>query len=732
MTALQKVALSLLISVLLFGGFSALVFTTLFDLIEAHFYNPSIINSVARENARTAGVVDDFLAEMQDRFSGTLQNPAVQRSFLPNQSAEDIFERSRIYGLLSEDINGLQWVRFIDQGGVRLHFSTHSADILTQDPLSIAYSNFYEPGFPFEVIAVRENEDPKMFFDEVQDRILFSFPFFDSLDVYRGTALFSLSITSLSQRLIRLGTIKASQEISVISNPQGLLTGVHAAVETVLPSQVSAIWREDWQRPARLVSPHSGLSLTLVSVMTSQGFLIGQLVNEELFTLPLTMKIILLASFFFTVFLTVFLLFNLRQDTFTIVQNRLKQLQISFIDQFYEQKSDMDWARWSRDLEKRRDEINAQLKQGVKNFSAAQAADLDVLIDKSWDELLSVMGSRSLTASQNTGIDIDDEKLKVILNRILEALPNALPGSIPALPQAKAPSAATLDTAPAYTQEEPEEIEELDELDEVEELDEAGELEEIEELEEIQEAEELGEVEALDDAETDSVLDLIEMEVPAEIADEILFSPDSADEAEELEELEELEEAEAQDEVDVLDKIEVFDDLDMMYYDEEPVAAKEKAMSTNDFASNIEFSTEDEPDSVKSEDDFVDEDLEIVSPFSTMLFDLMPQKNADSTAAVENETAEEVSGALPAAPAGQGHLPYEPFAGKTGESDIELLESVTDNDNSIDGIIFDDSSIIEEREGIHYIDENALDSESADTETLDQDFKALVDSVIKP
>ena len=455
MTAPQKAALSLLITVLLFAAFTALAFTGLFDQIEARFYNPTIAASMTREITRSAQAMDEFFTDMQARFTQTLTEPAVQRAFVLHQSAEDIFERSRIYGLLHESITGLQWIRFIASGGMRVHFSTYASDILAHDPQFVTYRNFNEPNLPYAMIAVSEDGTPKIILDGEGDRILFSFPFYDSFGIHRGTALFSLSARALSDMLRREGSLNFGHDILVISNPPGFLSGAPSAfVEEALLSQVSSIWGEGAFNVARLYSPESGISLTLLSAKCSQGFFVGRFVDDELFFVPQIMKIILLLSFFFTVYLTVFLFFNFRQDSVTIIQNRVKRLQISLIEQYYEHKTNVDWSRWSRELEQRREDIRAELKRGIKSASNSKAKDIDTFIDKSWDELLFL------------------------------APASAAAGSAVLAEEAEKPEAA----------EEVEVLEEIDIVEEIEELEEIEEEQAMERLEELEEAETLEEL----------------------------------------------------------------------------------------------------------------------------------------------------------------------------------------------------------------------------------------------
>ena len=535
MTTSQKAALSLLVSVILFGVFTALSFTGLFDLIEARFYNPSITSILTRDISNNSIIIDRYFNDLQAQFQATLNESAIKRSFLPNQSAEDIYERSRIYGLLIESTGGLQWIRFVDSGGSRLHYSTYNPDILYQDRLSVSYRNYNEDGFPYESVASYDGVNPRLIFDENSDRILFSFPFYDSFEVFRGTALFSLSVRGVSDMLISSGRIKAGQDISIISDPPGLLSGMGTSTEKAAAPLVANIWKEGGIKVARLESPDSGLILALISEKTDR-FFVGRLVDEQIFSFPQAMKIILLASFFLTIYLTIFLVLNIRQDSVTIVQNRLKQLQISLIEQYYDRKGDIDWNRWRVELEQRRDEIRIHLKKGIKAASGGEKDDIDLLIDKSWDELLAVIGGRKDSS-------IDEEKLEVILNRILAALPAAgTKGAVSArIAQTTQPAGIT--AAPSSSEEAVEDLEEISEAEAVEDLEEIAEAEAVEDLEEIAEAEAVEDLEEV--AEAEAVEDLEEVAV-----------------AEAVEDLEEIAEAEAVEDLEEVAVAEAVEDLE--------------------------------------------------------------------------------------------------------------------------------------------------------------------------
>jgi hypothetical protein len=671
-TVSQKAALSLLISVFLFAGIAVLAYTGLFDLIETRFYNPSITRSLTRETNRSAEVVQTYISDLQTRFTNSLNSPAVRRSFLPNQSVDDIFERSRIYGMLMEQVGGLQSVRFVDYNGVRIHFSTYAQDIISQDRLSIAYRNYADDprNEPFRNVQVAAQEKEKLFLDSAQDRIIFSYPFYDSMDVYRGTALLTLSVRAVTDELINEGRIKVGEDVSVVSTPQGILTGSPNASRAEILDRVADIWNDGLLSLTPFDSADSEHSLAVISAKIGQTIFYGQIVNEEIFSFPQPMKVILLVSIFLTIYLTIFFFFNLRQDTMTVVQNRLKGLQISLIEQFYDRKGDMDWTHWTRELEQRREEIRAEVKQGIRVGQGRRSEEnVDALIDKSWDELLAVIGAR-----RKTETNIDEEKLQTILNKILQTLP-AAGAMVPAVqPKQSAPSAnvspqefsvVPAGEAPAETAAEEAELETLEELDAeelapAETVEETGEAEELAELEELEELEELDETEVVDSLDTAEEAGEISVprgfaeltpqgedpaegrkpggllatasqkqdEEPSAAMESAESIDDLADSIEELEELEELEEVETPD---------VFDSSEAAPAGAPAAPQQEIA----DLASEIEFNSSIAVDDAEETENLINTELEIVSPFASMLSSLDDVKieDVEETPSVE-ETAE--------------------------------------------------------------------------------------------
>jgi hypothetical protein len=198
------------------------------------------------------------------------------------------------------------------------------------------------------------------------------------------------------------------------------VTGLpHAGKSAALPL-VAQIWRDNVLSLGRL---HSGLTdtgLALLSMKTTQGLYIGRLVNESVLGFPEALRIILLVSFLLTVYLILFLLLNIRQDNMTVIRNRIKGLQINLIKEYYDAKGDVDWDRWRKELQQRRKELHTELKRDLKTKGQGKSraggdAEIDALIDKSWDELLPAIGGGSA--------GIDEEKLKALVDRYLLTKP---------------------------------------------------------------------------------------------------------------------------------------------------------------------------------------------------------------------------------------------------------------------------------------------------------------------
>ncbi|MDR3139884.1 MAG: hypothetical protein LBT95_09490, partial [Treponema sp.] len=434
----------------------------------------------------------------------------------------------------------------------------------------------------------------------------------------------------------------------------------------------------------------------------------------------------------------------------------------------------------NRELEHRREEIRAELKQGLKADQGTEK-EIDVLIDKFWDELLRSIGDgRGVNAAAGM---IDEKKLQAMLKRILETL------------SAESPAAKTAQEPVLEELESPSDFEELEELSKVEELEEfdqakpAGlspekepEAFEAAELEEIFEGsglaewagdgspaskkslnpEEIDAAEAIiakspsrkrsniqlafgdddipyivessglelvdEDFNSETAQPLIEKETPAAAgADDQDKFPEELEGFEELEELEPVEDAE---ELEPIDEVPVPEDFSLP-----------PAQDMNDMASEIEFGflPELEEDIPEGE-----EDLEIVSPFADIFSDFSDAGGETEKQAPEKEPPEnnrEPSGdnskKSPQAKINKAGL--EELENNSAMSLIskpflfenrlnpEYLETLEDSAPAA----LPAEEVIEERDGLPFINQASFYPPEDAGDIQDREFKDLVESVLK-
>jgi len=485
-----KPLVALLISILLFVGLNFLANGNLLNIVETRFYNPSVVNSYIEENVGDVRIVQNHINNLKSKFYQTLTVPAIRGSFLYNQSPNDIFERSKIYGTLMESTVGLQSVQFVDSNGIRIHYSTSARDIMSQDQRSTAYRNYNEnpTSLPYDIVGVEDASTAKLIMDDQNDRIIFSFPFRDSMDVFRGTALFSVSSETFAERLIEAGRLKKSDNISLINDPSGILLGTPETSKSVIFSKVAEIWKKGIQEYITLDAEDSGVTFSLISTKTEQNLFFGRLVNSNLFSISGPMKLILNVSIFLTFFLTFFFLINLKPNPVAVVRARIRRLRESFFEQLGDDKSIQEKAKLVLELEQRQDEIYAQLKRGIW-LNRRMEANLNNIIDKSWEEMLVYL-------KVSSGHELSSIRPVKDFAKKAEAKTEQKE-EVDVIDEIETLEAEEVDT---ITEAEPiEEIgEAVEEIEEVEAIEEAEVIEEVEPIEEIEEIEALEEVEEIE------------------------------------------------------------------------------------------------------------------------------------------------------------------------------------------------------------------------------------------
>jgi len=618
MTLGQKASLSLLIAVLVFAGFSVAAFSGLFDIIESRFYDPAVSRAYEKSLAAAAKASDVYHGLNIDRFSAVLKRDSLRRSFLPNISAKDAFERSNALGRLVEETPGLTGLRLLDSNGKRIHFSTFPGDVIKRTNVETLFRNYGEAGDPpYAAFAAEADSKGIIRIDPTAGRFVYSLPFFDSYDVYRGTAVFFVSQGGLVSQLLKAGLLSVGDE-AFAAGDRGVILKAPSVGREFLSARAAELWASELgEKPLTIAVGDSGESFILFSQVTQSIGRIGIVVPASAFSVPTAMKWLLLATFFATAYLLAFLLLNLRQDRMAVLADRIKRFQIVLLEESLDRKTDMDFQRWNRELEARRTDVRREIKKSVGRIRKSREGEVDELIDKSWDEILTVLGRRAgvdpLAPSPNAiGVKEIERLLSEALKSgtivipagtVVQSAAKAQPAELspraasksapvaknaPALKSASSKSAATKETPPkalpvapvlmrAPASEATEAVEKIEEAEAVEELEEA---EAVEELEEVEAAEELEEVEAAEEAEeleeAEAAEELEEVEA-AEEAEELeeAEAVEELEEAEAVEEAEELEEAEAVEEAGAVEEVEAVEEAEAVEELEEAAAVEE-------------------------------------------------------------------------------------------------------------------------------------------------------------
>jgi len=696
-----KIAVSTLISLFLFTGLTVASYAGLFSILENRFYAPSIIKNYSDQGERAARILDSWHSDNVAAFSTFTANEAVTRSLLPNQSSQDIFDRTNLAGTLMAGTRGLEGIRIIDSGesirendtgNRRIHFSTFTQDILRKEDFLISWKQYGrdDADIPFARIARSDGDSARLILDTERDRYLYTFPFYDSYGTWRGTAVFYVSARAAVQKLIGEGLLRLSDHPVLIATEDslvyGAVTGIPSAGRDFLTNVIIDRWTKNDLAADRIVGTGES-GWVLVSKKAGEWGIYGQLVDEQLFSFPKSVRTLFLAVSFLTMFLVIFLLFNLKQDEMVIIRSRIRRFQVNLMEELMETDEEQQWEELRKNLTGKKREFNDRIKRGFgRRVKRKHSEAIDQLLDKSWEEILTAIGRKEHTQKIGT------EEIRLMLEQVLQNnaislnLTNVTTGM-----QSQRPVAP--DTTQPDAMEDLEEVEELDEVESVEELDEVESVEELDEVESVEELDEVESVEELDEVESVEELDTDPAYAPAE-PDEVEYL-DGEWEVELLDVATDEELAEFIEES-VPDDILVYDFGEKPGFDEpvRPIPAEQESYSFAEFEiSGLDFTSLDEllSDTTEAEED---------AENAIWIGDILPGQTPSRSILLSERH------------------PVE-FLEVIGEDEPSPLLDVEETQN--------DGGTIINRDGIYVI---SAATKLEDPEGINSDFRELVNSVL--
>ncbi len=585
----RKIILTILISIALGGLFAVLAFTNLFSIIETDLYYPIIAKDIETTTSRyIKAALEYHKNNIENNFAVVVKKDYVWRAYYTNQTDEDIKGRKDAFDTLGRKFPGQFFVRLVGLQGKKIHYSTLEADIIEpRAPGKISYKdlNKADPAGVSLPVFTAVGQNPKIILDYASNCFIYMLPVVDSLNDLLGTALFYVPADNLRLYLLNElpGTVLKDMKIisanCILFDPSGLSQYAGQDTLETLRNELGGIWSG--------ISGDSISAVTLATILDDQEVrlfyrqteygIYGTVVPLSQFAMSTTHKIVILIVFFCTVFLILFLVFNIRQDPQTVVAGRMRRFQVEFLKEFLKSKEDIDLERWEHEMNARRAEIKKYMKQGLKKISESGETKLDDYIMRSWDEVTSFLKG-NITRS-----DVSKNELERIEELIRSALsqgnivlsPEAASGKPKTGPAAKVPSreAGELEETPELLEaqehteaEEAAEVEALEAAEGLEEIEEAEEIAEAEALEPVEEAEEVTEIEAPEGTEG-----LEEIEAVEEVPEAEALEP--VEEAEEVTEIEAPEGTEGLEEIEAVEELAGAEEVAEAEKVHEPVAA---------------------------------------------------------------------------------------------------------------------------------------------------------------
>lgn len=668
-------------------------------------------------------------------------------------------------------------------------------------PLVSAFENESDENLEAENENAGSAQDlPRIIFDGDEQRLIFSYKIqtLDEKPVF-CSAIFYVNPVDFANLLVENHVVSVNEPISLVSSADGktggFVFGLPNVGKNIFASEILKKWNQGVFGPDEIVAsaaskiegisvpvsensaqefePETGsekkdsekmsvlpsagseknISWSLISSRNAKFLHVGGIFSSETLKMPFYVRILLFVCAFVTVCLIVVIFFNIRKDDSVVIKSKIRAIQIGLLNEYFEK--DVDRKKVAAMIAAQKDALTAKIKKSLGRRGKKYGSDLDVILNKSWEDIITILSSAEKTSCMAELSSSSIKEIRKVFEEVLAT--NTLKvENLESARKEKNPPLKTSETA--VSEKLPEDLDAVEELCDAEPLEEAPEAESVEEVENLEEIEPLEETEPLEPESDGALEELEEPDEPEELenleeidpAEELLPEPEELDEAEELEPLEELEEPDELEEVEPSETIEPSEtaepSVDIAFFENPAELSEDETEKNETLSGPIEisgceqkFCTKDnsvtfvpsencdrrkfegsEPlvisDSATplkndSDDDF-EKDFVIYRPFD---FAKENSENSDSESTDFTESEENAREAQDAAPLEE----------LSSEKDGFMFTTFAENDAGVTELPLD--AIVLGEDGVFHIS-----SEIAKVEMpIDEDFKKLVDSVIR-
>jgi len=418
--ARTKIALSIVISIFLFTLFIFFSFSGGFSYIESNFYSKKVSEDITSTLDSSILLLKKTHDENEKILSEILKVESVSTIFNSNFSSETIIARDKLFKELNRSVLGFDSVRIISLDGKRIQYSNIPNDIKDQNNQKLIYKNLnqVEEDDFYESVQLLDTRNGTVKFLEDTNQFLYILPFFDKYSQNKGIALFYVSCSGFKYTLSQAGYSSSSEEAFIVG-AGGVLFNLTRDQFDLVKEDVNKFWSKDSTIGPVHLSSSDDKSYILFSVSKDGVGTVGRIVDSTLLELSSYMKSLLLITMFVVIMFVNFVLLNLRQDREVILLNRIKRFQIRFLQDYVENKGELDWARWQDEINSRKKLVHKELIKNLGVYGKTHGDEVDKLINSGWDDIIEVISSKINKNDEVEKVQIDSEQIESILERVL-------------------------------------------------------------------------------------------------------------------------------------------------------------------------------------------------------------------------------------------------------------------------------------------------------------------------
>ena len=385
----KKTGISLIITLLIFAIFAVFSFTRLFGTFETKFYQPAVISGMEKHLKEVSACLDEYTLNQASKFATYSNLYWVKNSSSYTQTEDDIQKREENAISLMEEISGLQGIRIIDSIGKKIIYSTFKNDT----------SNYTENlELPYENIKsnqeIENRNKGKIIFDNTKERIIYSFPFYDNYDIYRGSIVFYVAGSDFNNYLISKNILSFSEKATLVATvfsnsteqSKGFVLGLPTVSAEAIISKIVDLWNKDSFETQKVLHSED-YNWFVVSDNSGKTGIISLVFKDDILVFSSELKILLLLCAFITLYLIVLLIFNIKQDDQAIIKDKIKRFKVALINEYLNNSDDVNWDEVSKFLAIRKYQINNDIRYYLGKKAKTHKVLVDNLLEKTWEDV---------------------------------------------------------------------------------------------------------------------------------------------------------------------------------------------------------------------------------------------------------------------------------------------------------------------------------------------------------